>query len=419
MTRAYERLLRYAAIDTGSDETSAVTPSSPGQTVLAEKLAAELRELGVSDVYVDEHAYVYGRIPAAAGYESRCRVGFIAHLDTSTDACHGAAKPQVIENYDGGSIPLGSSGLKLTPESFPHLTTLKGKTLITTDGTTVLGADDKAGVAEIMTVAQTLLSDPSIPHGAVQIAFTPDEEVGNGVMHFDVDGFGADYAYTVDGGELGEMEYENFNAATAKLRIRGLSTHPGTAKGRMKNALLLAMEFQQMLPVFENPMYTEGYEGFTHLVSLSGTVEEAQAEYILRDHDLALLQQKKARMHKIAQYLNERYGEGTVELSIVDAYFNMKEQIEPHFHLIENAKRAMREIGVVPRVIPIRGGTDGARLSFMGLPCPNLCTGGLNFHSRLEFISVQAMEQVVALLLRIVQLYAQPGTDAAVDAKEK
>ena len=417
MQTVTERFLRYVQVDTQSvPDVTDRFPSSEKQRDLAHMLAQELREMGAHNVREDAYGYVYATLPANT--ERVPSIGLIAHMDTSCAVSGKDVKPQVHPAYAGGPIAL-QGGSVLSPEEFPELLHMLGQDVITSDGTTLLGADDKAGVAEIMTVAQTLLSDPSIPHGAVQIAFTPDEEVGNGVMHFDVDGFGADYAYTVDGGELGEMEYENFNAATAKLRIRGLSTHPGTAKGRMKNALLLAMEFQQMLPVFENPMYTEGYEGFTHLVSLSGTVEEAQAEYILRDHDLALLQQKKARMHKIAQYLNERYGEGTVELSIVDAYFNMKEQIEPHFHLIENAKRAMREIGVVPRVIPIRGGTDGARLSFMGLPCPNLCTGGLNFHSRLEFISVQAMEQVVALLLRIVQLYAQPGTDAAVDAKEK
>ena len=404
MQTVTERFLRYVQVDTQSiPDVTDRFPSSEKQKELARMLAQELHEMGAHNVREDAYGYVYATIPA--NVEDAPSIGLIAHMDTSNAVSGKGVRPQMHRAYAGGPIVL-TDGV-LSPEEFPELLHFLGQDVITSDGTTLLGADDKAGVAEIMTVVQTLLNDDGIPHGAVQIAFTPDEEVGNGVEHFDVAGFGADYAYTVDGAELGEMEYENFNAATAKLKIRGLSTHPGTAKGRMKNALLLAMEFQQMLPAFENPMYTEGYEGFTHLVSLTGTVDEAWAEYILRDHDLTLLQRKKACMEKIAQYLNDRYGAGTMTLSITDAYYNMKEKIEPHFHLIENAQKAMREIGVTPRVIPIRGGTDGARLSYMGLPCPNLCTGGLNFHSRLEFISVQAMEQVVALLLRILQLYTK------------
>lgn len=402
MTRAYERLLRYAAIDTGSDETSAVTPSSPGQTVLAEKLAEELRELGVSDVYVDEHAYVYGRIPATAGYESRCRVGFIAHLDTSTDACHGAAKPQVIENYDGGSIPLGSSGLKLTPESFPHLTTLKGKTLITTDGTTVLGADDKAGVAEIMTMCQRILTG-DMPHGTVCVCFTPDEEIGRGADHFDRAKFPAPVAYTVDGGELGEIEYENFNAAAAELTVRGLNIHPGEAKNKMKNAVLMANQFLSLLPPAQTPAHTEGYEGFYHVCAMEGDESLARVQLIVRDHDRKKFETRKDFLRRTADYLNTVWGVGSFELTVRDSYYNMKEKILPHMDLIENAQAAMRAADVAPRIVAIRGGTDGARLSWEGLPCPNLSTGGLNFHSIHEYIPVESLQKMTRVLVALAR----------------
>ena len=405
MTRAYERLLRYAAIDTGSDETSAVTPSSPGQTVLAEKLAAELRELGVSDVYVDEHAYVYGRIPATAGYESHCRVGFIAHLDTSTDACHGAAKPQVIENYDGGSIPLGTSGLKLTPESFPHLTALKGKTLITTDGTTVLGADDKAGVAEIMTMCQRILAG-DMPHGTVCVCFTPDEEIGHGAALLDLERFGAELAYTVDGSVPGEVEYETFNAARAKWQIHGVSVHPGEGKDTMVNAALVATEINGMLPGDETPRETEGRQGFYHLMQIEGTVASATLDYIIRDHDAGRFAQRKQRMAEIEAAINAKYGAGTAELTVQEQYSNMAEVIQQYPQVLDSARRAIQSVGCTPISNPVRGGTDGAQLSFRGLPCPNLGTGGYAFHGPYEYAVAEEMDLVTDILTAIVAAYS-------------
>ena len=406
MTRAYERLLRYAAIDTGSDETSDVTPSSPGQIVLADKLAEELRELGVSDVYVDEHAYVYGKIPASAGYETRCRVGFIAHLDTSTDACHGAAKPQVIESYDGGSIPLGSSGLQLTPESFPHLTTLKGKTLITTDGTTVLGADDKAGVAEIMTMCQRVLSG-DMPHGTICVCFTPDEEIGHGAALLDLDRFGAELAYTVDGSSPNEIEYETFNAARAKWQIRGVSVHPGEGKDTMVNAALVAVEINGMLPQDETPRDTEGRQGFYHLLQIEGTVASAALDYIIRDHDADRFVQRKQCMADIEAAINAKYGAGTAALTVQDQYRNMAEVIQQYPQVLSNARRAIQRAGCTPVSNPVRGGTDGAQLSFRGLPCPNLGTGGYAFHGPYEYAVAEEMDLVVDILTGIVKAYSE------------
>ena len=405
MTRAYERLLRYAAIDTGSNETSAVTPSSPGQTVLAGKLAEELRELGVSDVYVDEHAYVYGKIPASAGYETCCRVGFIAHLDTSTDACHGAAKPQVIENYDGGSIPLGSSGLQLSPESFPHLTTLKGRTLITTDGTTVLGADDKAGVAEIMTMCQRVLAD-DMPHGTICVCFTPDEEIGHGASLLDLKRFGAELAYTVDGSAPGEIEYETFNAARAKWLIHGVSVHPGEGKDTMVNAALVAMEINGMLPEGETPRETAGHQGFYHLMQVEGSVASATLDYIIRDHDAARFAERKQRMAEIEAAINDRYGAGTAELTVEDEYRNMAEIIQKHPQVLAKAREAIQSVGCTPVSNPIRGGTDGARLSFCGLPCPNLGTGGYAFHGPYEYAVAEEMDLVTDILMAVVKAYS-------------
>lgn len=405
MTRAYERLLRYAAIDTGSDETSEVTPSSAGQLVLAKKLAEELRELGVSDVYVDGHAYVYGKIPASAGYESRCRVGFIAHLDTSTDACHGAAKPQVIEDYDGGSITLGSSGLKLTPESFPHLTTLKGRTLITTDGTTVLGADDKAGVAEIMTMCQRVLTG-DMPHGTICVCFTPDEEIGHGAALLDLERFGAELAYTVDGSAPNEIEYETFNAARAKWLIHGVSVHPGEGKDTMVNAALVAMEINGMLPEGETPRETAGHQGFYHLMQVEGSVASATLDYIIRDHDAARFAERKQRMAEIEAAINDRYGAGTAELTVEDEYRNMAEIIQKHPQVLAKARKAIQSVGCTPVSNPIRGGTDGARLSFRGLPCPNLGTGGYAFHGPYEYAVAEEMDQVVDILTAIVKAYS-------------
>ncbi len=405
MTRAYERLLRYAAIDTGSDETSEVTPSSAGQLVLAKKLAEELRELGVSDVYVDGHAYVYGKIPASAGYESRCRVGFIAHLDTSTDACHGAAKPQVIEDYDGGSITLGSSGLKLTPESFPHLTTLKGRTLITTDGTTVLGADDKAGVAEIMTMCQRVLTG-DMPHGTICVCFTPDEEISHSAALLDLERFGAELAYTVDGSAPGEIEYETFNAARAKWLIHGVSVHPGEGKDTMVNAALVAMEINGMLPEGETPRETAGHQGFYHLMQVEGSVASATLDYIIRDHDAARFAERKQRMAEIEAAINDRYGAGTAELTVEDEYRNMAEIIQKHPQVLAKARKAIQSVGCTPVSNPIRGGTDGARLSFRGLPCPNLGTGGYAFHGPYEYAVAEEMDQVVDILTAIVKAYS-------------
>lgn len=405
MTRAYERLLRYAAIDTGSDETSEVTPSSAGQLVLAKKLAEELRELGVSDVYVDGHAYVYGKIPASAGYESRCRVGFIAHLDTSTDACHGAAKPQVIEDYDGGSITLGSSGLKLTPESFPHLTTLKGRTLITTDGTTVLGADDKAGVAEIMTMCQRVLTG-DMPHGTICVCFTPDEEISHSAALLDLERFGAELAYTVDGSAPNEIEYETFNAARAKWQIHGVSVHPGEGKDTMVNAALVAMEINGMLPEGETPRETAGHQGFYHLMQVEGSVASATLDYIIRDHDAARFAERKQRMAEIEAAINDRYGAGTAELTVEDEYRNMAEIIQKHPQVLAKARKAIQSVGCTPVSNPIRGGTDGARLSFRGLPCPNLGTGGYAFHGPYEYAVAEEMDQVVDILTAIVKAYS-------------
>ena len=405
MTRAYERLLRYAAIDTGSDETSEVTPSSAGQLVLAKKLAEELRELGVSDVYVDGHAYVYGKIPASAGYESRCRVGFIAHLDTSTDACHGAAKPQVIEDYDGGSITLGSSGLKLTPESFPHLTTLKGRTLIITDGTTVLGADDKAGVAEIMTMCQRVLTG-DMPHGTICVCFTPDEEIGHGAALLDLERFGAELAYTVDGSAPNEIEYETFNAARAKWQIHGVSVHPGEGKDTMVNAALVAMEINGMLPQDETPRETEGRQGFYHLIQMEGAVASAMLDYIIRDHDAAGFAARKQRMADIEAAINAKYGVGTAVLTVQDQYRNMAEIVRQYPLVLDNARKAIRSVGCTPVSNPVRGGTDGAQLSFRGLPGPNLGTGGYAFHGPYEYAVAEEMDQMVDIMTAIVKAYS-------------
>ena len=404
--RAYERLLNYVIVRTPSDEHSTTSPSSQCQFDLARILADEMTALGISDVSLDEFCYVYGKIPATPGYENKPSIGFIAHMDTVSDYCDHDIIPVVHKNYDGGDLPLGTSGRTLTVKDFPHLPSLAGCTLITTDGTTVLGADDKAGVAEIMTMAETLLMHPEKKHGKIRIGFTPDEEVGAGADHFDVKLFGADYAYTVDGGALGELEYENFNAAGAKLHVYGRSVHPGSAKGKMKNAILIAQEFQKLLPVEQNPMYTEGYEGFFHLDALSGNVEETTADYIIRDHNRQLFEQKKELFMSCADFLNWKYGEGTVVVDMKDSYYNMREIMEQHMHLIDNAKAAMEELGIEPKVSPIRGGTDGARLSFMGLPCPNLCTGGENYHGRYEYACVQSMEKTTELLIAIAAKYA-------------
>ena len=403
MSKVIEKFLNYVKIDTQSDENSTACPTTAKQHNLAKLLVKELEEMGAEDITYDtEYCYVYASIPASAGCDGRPVLGFIAHMDTAPAVTGENVKPRIIENYDGKDIVLNEEkNIVMKVSDFPELVEYTGKRLIVTDGTTLLGADDKAGIAEIMTMAEQLLSHKEIPHGKIRIGFTPDEEVGAGADHFDVKLFGADYAYTVDGGKLGELEYENFNAAGATVTFHGRSVHPGDAKNKMVNALLLAMEFQNMLPVFENPMYTEKYEGFYHLDLLSGSVEKAQAEYIIRDHDKDKFEQKKETFLRIGAYLNEKYGKDTVQIDMKDSYYNMREIIEQHMQLIENAKAAMEETGVNPIVVPIRGGTDGARLSYMGLPCPNLCTGGHNFHGRFEYICADSMEKIVEILLKL------------------
>jgi tripeptide aminopeptidase len=405
MEKVTDRFLRYVQIDTQSDEEGTGTPTTEKQHELARLLVEELTKMGAEEITYDkEHCYVYASIPATEGMEKKPVMGFISHMDTSPAVSGANVRPRIITAYDGKDIVLNSGlGIVMKTADFPELKEYQGKSLIVTDGTTLLGADDKAGVAEIMTMAEYLLSNRDVPHGKLRIGFTPDEEVGAGADHFDVELFSADCAYTVDGGKLGELEYENFNAAGARVTFHGRSVHPGDAKNKMKNALLTAMEFQGMLPVSENPMYTEKYEGFYHLDALNGDIERAVADYIIRDHSREKFEQKKALFEKAGAFLNEKYGEGTVEIELKDSYYNMKEIIENHMELIDHAMEAMREAGVEPVVVPIRGGTDGARLSYMGLPCPNLCTGGHNFHGRFEYICIESMEAVVRILLNLAR----------------
>ena len=397
MKTVTERFLAYVGYETTSCEANECCPSTPNQMALARALAAEMQELGIADARVDEHGYVYGTIPAKGDHPAR--VGFIAHMDTS-DAVKGPTHPRMVKNYDGGAITL-ENGVVI--DGFDFLPGLKGQDLIVTDGTSVLGADDKAGVAEIMTLAARLMAPDAPEHCAVSIGFTPDEEIGRGADLFNVADFHADYAYTVDGGALGELEYENFNAAAAQVKVRGVNIHPGSAKNQMKNALLIGMEFNGMLPAWETPAHTEGYEGFYHLCEMQGDEELTTLSYILRDHDAEKLEQKKETMRRIAAYLNQKWGEGTVEVTIKDSYRNMREMLEPHMEIVDKAKDAFEACGVTSIVQPIRGGTDGARLSYMGLLCPNLSTGGYNFHGRKELISVQAMEKMVDVLMEIAK----------------
>ncbi len=397
MKTVTERFLTYVGYETTSCEANECCPSTPNQMALARALVAEMQELGIADARVDEHGYVYGAIPAKGDHPAR--VGFIAHMDTS-DAVKGPPHPRMVKNYDGGAITL-ENGVVI--DGFDFLPGLKGQDLIVTDGTSVLGADDKAGVAEIMTLAARLMAPDAPEHCAVSIGFTPDEEIGRGADLFNVADFHADYAYTVDGGALGELEYENFNAAAAQVKVRGVNIHPGSAKNQMKNALLIGMEFNGMLPDWETPAHTEGYEGFYHLCEMQGDEELTTLTYILRDHDADKLEQKKETMRRIAAYLNQKWGEGTVEVTIKDSYRNMREMLEPHMEIVDKAKDAFEACGVTPIVQPIRGGTDGARLSYMGLLCPNLSTGGYNFHGRKELISVQAMEKMVDVLMEIAK----------------
>ncbi|WP_026891368.1 peptidase T [Lacrimispora aerotolerans] len=407
MSEVLNHFLKYISYDTQSKDGVEAVPSTEKQKVLAQELASELRAMKAEDVVIDDHGYVYATIPATTDRPIPV-LGFVSHMDTSPAFSGAGVKPQIVKNYDGNDILLNQeTGLTMKVSDFPYLLKYKGQDIITTDGTTLLGADDKAGVAEIMTMAEFLLSHPEIPHGKIRIGFTPDEEVGRGADFFDVKGFGAEVAYTVDGGGLGELEYENFNAASAKVKIHGTSIHPGSSKGKMKNALLMAMEFHNMLPAFDNPMYTDGYEGFFHLDSMKGSVEEAAMDYIIRDHSKDKFEEKKQFIRRVEEYLNSRYGAGTVEVLLRDSYFNMKEKIEPHMYLIDIAKAAMEELEIEPLVTPIRGGTDGARLSYEGLPCPNICTGGYNYHGKFEFIPVQSMEKVVDLLLKIVDKFTE------------
>ena len=398
-----ERFMKYVQIDTCSDEESGLSPSTAKQHDLARVLVEELEQMGATEITYDtEHCYVYATVPATPGYEEKPVIGFIAHMDTSPAMSGANVKPRFIEEYDGNDIVLNQElNIVLKVADFPEMKELTGNDLVVTDGTTLLGADDKAGIAEIMNMAEYFLTHPEVKHGKVRIGFTPDEEIGAGPDYFDVKLFGADYAYTVDGGALGEIEYENFNAANAKVYVYGCSVHPGTAKGKMKNSILIAQEFQSMLPVFENPMYTEKYEGFFHLGGINGTTEETKMDYIIRDHDRNKFETKKAQFMAVADFLNRKYGEGTVVVDLKDSYFNMREIIEKHMFLVDYAKQVMEDMWIVPNICPIRGGTDGARLSFMGLPCPNLCTGGGNFHGKFEYACVQSMESISRMLVKL------------------
>ena len=396
-----ERFLKYVSFETTSDEDSTETPSTACQLLLADFLADELKALGLDRVHRDEYGRVYGFLPASPGCEDAVTVGLIAHMDTSSAVSGADIKPRRFV-YEGGDIELGN-GVVTRVKDFPFLENYKRQELIVTDGTTLLGADDKAGVAEIVTAAEYLLAHPEVKHGRVAIAFTPDEEVGRGPEHFDFEGFGAAYAYTVDGGTLGEIEYENFNAAAARVTVHGVSIHPGSAKNKMKNAVLIAGEFMSLLPPAETPSHTEGYEGFYHAGAIAGDETMTEIRYILRDHDAEKLEARKAMIARCADFLNGKYGEGTVEFAIRDQYRNMKEMILPVMYVIERAEEAMRKAGVQPKTVPIRGGTDGAQLSYQGLPCPNLSTGGENFHGVHEFVSVPAMEKMAEILVNIVR----------------
>ena len=405
MEKLLNRFLRYVSVDTQSNEESDTQPSAAKEWDLLKMLRDELAALDI-DVTLDDYGYVMASIPSNINKEVPA-VGFIAHVDTAPDASGADIKPQIVENYNGGAIALnGVPGLELKPSEFPEMLHYIGQTLITTDGTTLLGADDKAGVAEIMNAVQYIVEHPEIKHGPIRIGFTPDEEIGRGVVKFDVKRFGADYAYTMDGGEIGELEFENFNAASAKIHIQGCNVHPGYAKGKMKNAILIGQEFNAMLPVMARPEYTEGYEGFFHLISFKGAVEEADFAYIIRDHNREKFEARKEMMSKVADFINAKYGEGTVKLDLKDQYYNMREQVEPHYHIIDKAVKAMEMAGVKAKIQPIRGGTDGANLSFKGLPCPNIFAGGLNFHGKMEFVPLESMEKASEVILNIIGLFA-------------
>ena len=407
MENVIDKFLRYVAVDTQSCEESESQPSAAKEWDLLMLLDKELKALGIEST-LDEFGYVMAKIPSNIPDKDIPAVGFIAHVDTAPDASGKDVKPQIIKNYDGGAIDLkGVPGLQLKPEEFPEMLHYIGQTLITTDGTTLLGADDKAGVAEIMAAAEYVVTHPEFKHGPVRIAFTPDEEIGRGVVKFDVPRFDAEFAYTMDGGEIGELEFENFNAASARIHIQGCNVHPGYAKGKMRNATLIGQEFGAMLPVMARPEYTEGYEGFFHLISFKGTVEEADFAYIIRDHDRQKFEARKEMMAKVAEFIDTKYGKGTVKIEIRDQYYNMREQVEPHYHIVEKAVKAMEMAGIKAKIQPIRGGTDGANLSFKGLPCPNIFAGGLNFHGKMEFVPAESIEAASKVILNIIQLTAE------------
>lgn len=406
MEKILDRFLRYVAIDTQSDENSESQPSAAKELDLLKLLCKELNDMGV-EATLDEYGYVMGTLPSNIDKKVPA-IGFIAHVDTSPDASGADIKPQIIENYDGSDIALkGVQGLYLKPSEFPELLAHKGETIITTDGTTLLGADDKAGVAEIMNAVQYMVEHPEFKHGDIKIGFTPDEEIGRGVVKFDVKRFGADYAYTMDGGEIGELEFENFNAASAKIRIQGRNVHPGYAKDKMKNAILIGMEVNSLLPVGQRPELTEGYDGFFHIISFKGTVEEAEFGYIIRDHDRKKFEEKKELIEQCVKFINVKYGEGTATLEVKDQYYNMREQVEPYYFIVETAVKAMEMAGIKPKIQPIRGGTDGANLSFKGLPCPNIFAGGMNFHGKMEFAPLENIEKASEVVLNIIKLYAE------------
>ena len=406
MENLLDRFLRYVAVDTQSDENSESQPSTGKQLVLLEMLRDELRALGL-EAELDQWGYVMATLPSNLDHKAPA-IGFIAHVDTSPDASGKDVKAQIIRDYDGGDIELkGVPGLALRVADFPELAGYKGQTIITTDGTTLLGADDKAGVAEIMNAVEYLVEHPEVKHPEVKIGFTPDEEIGRGVVKFDVARFGADYAYTMDGGAIGELEFENFNAAAATVKIQGRNIHPGYAKGKMKNAMLIGMEVNSLLPVEQRPEYTEGYEGFYHLIGFKGSVEQAELSYILRDHDLGLYEKRKETMLRCAEFINAKWGEGTASVELRHQYYNMRKEVEPHYHIIEKAVKAMEMNGIKPKIQPIRGGTDGANLSFMGLPCPNIFAGGHNFHGKMEFVPLESMEAASRVILGILEQFAQ------------
>ncbi len=405
MEKILDRFLRYISVDTQSDENSESQPSTAKQLNLLSMLRDELQTMGL-EATLDEYGYVMATIPSNTSQKVP-KIGFIAHVDTAPDASGANIKPQIIENYDGKEIELkGVPGLALKPSEFPEMLHYIGQTLITTDGTTLLGADDKGGVAEIMDAVQFIVEHPDFKHGEIKIGFTPDEEIGRGVVKFDVPRFGADYAYTMDGGEIGELEFENFNAASAKIHIQGRNVHPGYSKGKMKNAILIGTEMNSLLPVEQRPEYTEGYEGFFHLIAFNGSVEEADLTYIIRDHDRTIFEHRKDTIVKCCEFINMKYGEGTATPVVKDQYYNMREQVEPHYHVVEKAVKAMEMAGIKPKIQPIRGGTDGANLSFKGLPCPNIFAGGLNFHGKMEFVPLESMEKASEVILNIITLYA-------------